>query len=110
MYTSVKIKSKNLYGLSAKTIVYHNDENNIVTIQSVMFVPNEHILNDSELIRQFRNYKVICNSIKFKLSTSIQVCDALSSIFISIMQRNNFTNIEFTKFANNINYETQSDK
>lgn len=106
MYTSVKIKSKNLYGLSSKTIVYHNDENNIVIIQVVMVVPNDSNNDNFELIRKFKNYKVIANHSAFKLSTAIEICDALASIFTSIMQRNNFTNIEFTKFAKNINYET----
>lgn len=107
MYTSIKIKSKNLHGLSARTIVYYNDENHIVTILSIMIVPNECELEGYTLSKQLTNHKIIINWLNFKLSTAIQVCDGLSSIFTSIMQRNNFTNIEFMKYTNNINYETR---
>lgn len=107
MYTSVKIKSKNLQGLSARTIVYYNDENHIITIQVIMIVPNEFELEGYLVIRQLTNHKVVISWLNFKLPTAIQVCDALSSIFTSIMKANNFTNNEFIKYVNNINYETR---
>lgn len=107
MYTSIKIKSKNIHGLSARTIIYYNDENHIVTIEVVMIITNDMELEGYSLIRQLTNHKVVISWLNFKLSTAIQVCDGLSSIFTSIMQRNNFTNIEFMKYTNNINYETR---
>ena len=108
MYTSVKIKSKNLHGLSARTTVYYNDENHLLTIQVAMILPNECELEGYEIVKQLTNHKVVISWLNFKLPTAIQVCDALSSIFTAIMQRNNFTNNEFTKYANNINYETRT--
>ena len=107
MYTSIKIKSKNLHGLSARTIVYYNDENHIVTIHSIMILPNECELEGYTIVKQFTNHRVVISWLNFKLSTAIQVCSSLNSIFAFIMQHNNLTNIEFFKFANNINYETR---
>lgn len=108
MYTSVKLKTKNIHGLSVRTTVYHNDENNLITIQVVMIVPNKAPNHHFKVIRKLKNHKVIINYLIFKLPTAINITDGLSSIFTSIMQRNNLTNIEFSKFAKNINYETQS--
>jgi len=108
MYTSVKIKSKNLHGLSARTIVYYNDENHILTIQVVMIIPNDNDLEGYEIVRQLTNHKIVTSWLNFKLSTAIEVEYALSSIFTTIMRKDNLTNIEFTKYANNISYETQS--
>ena len=108
MYASVKIKTKNLHGLSARTIVYYNYENHIMTIYSVMIVPNDCELEGYILSKQLKNHKIITNYLNFKLSTSIEVCNALSTIFTSIMKREEiqYTN-EFVKYANDINYETR---
>ena len=108
MYTSIKIKSKNLQGLSARTIVYYNDENHIITIQVIMIVPNEFELDNFKLERQLTNHRVISNLLNFKLSSSIELVNSLSSIFTSIMRSNKIYHTdEFTKYANNINYETR---
>lgn len=100
MYIYNKIKTKNNFGLSAKTLVCYDSKNNILFIEVTMIVPIESNNCRFETIRKLKQHKVVRNYLMFKLSTSAKVSDSLHSIFNEIMKINNIhTRKEFDDFA-----------
>lgn len=100
MYIYNKIKTKNNFGLSARTLVCYNSETNVMFIEVTMIVPNESKNHRFKTIRKLKHHKIINNHLMFKLSTSVQIVDSLHSIFNEIMKTNNIhTRKEFDDFA-----------
>lgn len=100
MYIYNKIKTKNNFGLSARTLVCYNSEKNTILISVTMIVPNESKNHRFKTVRKLKHHKVINNYLIFKLDTSVQIVDSLHSIFNEIMKTNNIhTRKEFDAFA-----------
>ena len=100
MYIYKKIKTKNNFGLSARTLVCYDSKTNTILIEVTMIVPNESKNNGFKTIRELKNHKVIHNYLRFRLSTAIQIADSLHSIFNEIMKINNIHTLkEFKDFA-----------
>lgn len=100
MYIYNKIKTKNNFGLSARTLVCYDSKTNILFIEVTMIVPNESKNDRFKIVRKLKHHKVVCNYLIFKLDTSIQIVDSLHSIFNAIMKTNNIhTRKEFDDFA-----------
>lgn len=100
MYIYNKIKTKNGFGLSSRTLVCYSSETNILLIEVTMIVPNKSKNHRFKTIRKLKNHKIISNHLMFKLSTSAQIVDSLHSIFNEIMKINNIhTRKEFDDFA-----------
>lgn len=89
MYIYNKIKTKNNFGLSARTLVCYNSKTNIMFIEVVMIVPIESPNGRFEVVKELKHHKVIQNYLEFKLSTSAQIVDSLYSILNEIMKTNN---------------------
>ena len=100
MYIYNKIKTKNGFGLSTRTLVCYDSKTNIIFIEVTMIVPNKSKNDRFKTIRKLKNHKIISNHLIFKLSTAAQITDSLHSIFNEIMKTNNIhTRKEFDDFA-----------
>lgn len=100
MYIYNKIKTKNNFGLSARTLVCYDSKTNTLLIEVTMIVPIESENHRFETVRTLKNHKVVHNHLMFKLSTAAKVSDSLHSIFNEIMTTNNIhTRKEFDDFA-----------
>ena len=100
MYIYNKIKTKNNFGLSARTLVCYNSETNLMLIEVVMIVPSESPNGRFKVVKELKNHKIISNHLIFKLSTAAQITDSLHSIFNEIMTTNNIhTRKEFDDLA-----------
>lgn len=100
MYIYNKIKTKNGFGLSTRTLVCYDSKTNIMFIEVTMIVPNKSKNHRFKTIRKLKHHKIISNHLIFKLSTGAQITDSLHSIFNEIMTTNNIhTRKEFDDFA-----------
>lgn len=89
MYIYNKIKTKNGFGLSSRTLVCYDSKTNTMLIEVTMIVPNKSKNYRFKTVRKLKHHKVISNHLMFKLSTSAQIVDSLHSIFNEIMKTNN---------------------
>ncbi len=88
MYIYNKIKTKNNFGLSARTLVCYDSKTNILFIEVTMIVPIESKNHRFKTIRKLKHHKVVYNYLIFKLDTSIQIANSLNSIFNQIIKIN----------------------
>ena len=88
MYIYKKIKTKNNFGLSARTLVCYDSKTNTLIIEVTMIVPSKSKNCRFKTIRKLKNHKVVHNYLIFKLDTAIQIANSLNSIFNQVIKIN----------------------